>query len=89
MSLFSLTLAFSAGMIVALGISNIVGESPPPTKKHADDWETRSWSIYLEPTSDMSVYRGIYEDGGRTKYNVTGRGIGNTLENLAEKVKET
>jgi len=55
-------------------------------KKHADDTGRRSWHIYVDGTDDPAIYEGVYEKRGKMRYRVEGRGVTNTLRNLADEI---
>lgn len=72
-------------LAAGLSIGALIGYLIAPTGPTGDN-PRRSWRIYVEPTNDPSVYRGVYEDDSRVKYSVTGTGVTGALRNLADEI---
>lgn len=82
--------------VVVLGfvcfLAGIAVGTDPETMSYCERCSGRGWHVWIEPTGDPSVYRGMYTKNRghkkeRVQYEVEGRGISDTLKKLAREIE--
>jgi len=81
-----LTVIF-AGVMFILGLFGGIHIAKNPDEDTNPQSSRRSCYIRVMATDDPSIYRAVYTMNERTRYNVTGRGISNTLQNMIEEIE--
>ena len=79
---------FGLAIVSIYFIGKIKMEKGEKEVKIIDKSGGSGWSLYVEPTTDMNIYRGIYHAPTGRKYTYEGNGISNTLEGLAKEVEK-
>ena len=70
-----------------IGLFSGIRIASDPDKEINPEDSGHSCYIRVMATDDPSIYRAVYTMNERTRYNVTGRGISNTLQNMIEEIE--